>query len=65
MSSASEIQRQQYVSSAAKKAVLIFGGGFAALTALLFASLCFGEASISIQTVMEGLATGKTYWTII
>ncbi|RNB78090.1 iron ABC transporter permease [Brevibacillus nitrificans] len=56
MSSASDIQRQPYVSSAAKKAVLIFGGGFVALTALLFASLCFGEASISIQTVMEALS---------
>jgi len=55
MSTASEIQKQQYVSSAGKKTVRIFGGGFAALTALLFASLCFGEAYVSVQTVIEAL----------
>jgi len=55
MSTASEIQKQQYVSSAGKKSVRIFGGGFAALMAMLFASLCFGEAYVSVQTVIEAL----------
>lgn len=33
----------------------VFGGGIAALFVLLFVSLCFGEATISVDTVVEAL----------
>ncbi|UVI28504.1 iron ABC transporter permease [Paenibacillus spongiae] len=33
----------------------VYGGGIAALIVLFFLSLCFGEAKISLQTVMDAL----------
>ncbi|MBD2866984.1 iron ABC transporter permease [Paenibacillus arenilitoris] len=37
------------------RAVLLFGGGLAALFLLLIASLCFGEAQVSFKVVFEAL----------
>ncbi|MEK3719851.1 iron ABC transporter permease [Paenibacillus sp. FSL H8-0034] len=37
------------------KPVLVFGGGFLALIVLLFASLTQGEASVTMQTVIDAL----------
>ncbi|WP_046226921.1 iron ABC transporter permease [Paenibacillus dauci] len=40
------------------RVISIYGGGLAALVILFFVSLCYGEAAISLHTVMEAL-TGR------
>lgn len=41
--------------ASSKSKIVIFGGGVAALVVLMFASLCFGEAEVSITTVIAAL----------
>ncbi|GGD91453.1 iron ABC transporter permease [Paenibacillus nasutitermitis] len=41
--------------TSSKSIIAIFGGGIAALVILMFASLCFGEAKVSVSTVIASL----------
>lgn len=41
--------------TSSKSIIAIFGGGVAALVVLMFASLCFGEAKVSVTTVITAL----------
>lgn len=55
MITANVTRRSVSTTTSSKRIIGIFGGGIAALVVLMFASLCLGEAKVSVTTVIAAL----------